>query len=60
MCSGLNDMREGDFIALFLGAQVPFVAREVASDVYVLVGEYYVYSIVNDEAMQMLQSGRRV
>ena len=38
MCPGLDDMREGDLIALFLGAQVPFVVKEAAPDVYILVG----------------------
>jgi len=49
---GLDDVREGDLIALFLGAQVPFVVREVASDVYILVGECYVHGIMDGEAMQ--------
>jgi hypothetical protein len=45
-------VREGDLVALFLGAQAPFVISEVASDVYILVGECYVHSVMNDEAMQ--------
>ena len=52
MCFGLDDMDEDDLIALFLGTQVPFVVREVASDVYILVGECYVYGIMDGEAMQ--------
>ena len=48
----LDDMREGDLIALFLGTQVPFVVREVASDVYIKVGECYVHGITDGEAMQ--------
>jgi hypothetical protein len=32
---GLDDVREGNLIALLLGAQVPFVVREAASDVYI-------------------------
>ena len=34
MCLRLGDVHEGDLIALFLGAQMPFVVREVASGVY--------------------------
>jgi hypothetical protein len=49
---GLDDVREGDLIALFLGAQVSFVVREVASEVYILVGECYVHGIMDCEAMQ--------
>jgi hypothetical protein len=48
----LDDMREGDLIALFLGAQVPFVVREAASDVYIKVGECNVHGIMDGEAMQ--------
>jgi hypothetical protein len=35
MWSGLDDMREGVLITLFLGVQVPFVVREAAFDVYI-------------------------
>jgi hypothetical protein len=52
MCLGLDDVCEGDLIVIFLGAQVPFVVREVASDVYILVGECYVHGIMDGEAMQ--------
>ena len=49
---GLDDVREGDLIALFLGAQVPFVAREVASDMCILVGQCYIRGIMDGEAIQ--------
>jgi hypothetical protein len=49
---GLDDVHKGDLIALFLGAQVPFVVREVTSDVYISVGECYVHGIMDGEAMQ--------
>ena len=49
---GLDDVREGDLIALFLGAQVPFVVREVASDMCILVGQCYIRGIMDGEAIQ--------
>lgn len=49
---GLDTMREGDGIALFLGTQVPFLVRQSKSDVHTLVGECYVHGIMDGEAMQ--------
>jgi hypothetical protein len=36
----------------------PFVVREVASDVYILVGECYVYGIMDGEAMRDVAKGQ--
>jgi hypothetical protein len=47
----LDDVYEGDLIALFLGAKLPFVAREMGSDVRILVG-CYAHSIIDGKAMQ--------
>jgi hypothetical protein len=49
---GLDVVREGDLIAFFLGAQVPFFIRQVEPDVYILVSECYVHGIMDGEAMQ--------
>jgi hypothetical protein len=49
---GLDTMHENDRIALFLGAQVPFLIRQSEGNVYTLVGECYVHGIMDGEAMQ--------
>jgi hypothetical protein len=46
--------RPGDIICIFLGGNVPYVIRpvEYKPETYLLVGEVYIYSIMNGEFMQ--------
>ena len=43
---------QGDLIAVFLGAHIPFVLRPTDAGAYVLIGECYIHGIVHDEALQ--------
>ena len=53
-CIGLvpNASLKGDLVALFLGTAVPFVNRPIGVELFVLVGECYIYGIMNGEALQ--------
>ena len=53
-CTGLvpNASLQGDLVALFLGAAVPFVIRPIGVELFVLVGECYIHGIMNGEALQ--------
>ena len=47
-----NVCLKGDLVALFLGADVPFVIRPVDARLFVVVGECYIHGIMNGEAFQ--------
>ena len=44
--------QKGDLIAIFMGADVPFVIRPGGAGTHVLIGECYVHGIMNGEAFQ--------
>lgn len=41
---------KGDLVAVFMGADVPFVLRATGADRYELIGECYIHGIMNGEA----------
>jgi hypothetical protein len=45
-----NNAESGDEIVLFFGAVTPFVLRRGQNEYYRLIGECYVYGIMNGEA----------
>ena len=47
---GPNHIRRGDKVAVFGGADVPFILREAAPGKYQLLGEAYVDGIMDGEA----------
>ncbi|CAJ2509119.1 Uu.00g141450.m01.CDS01 [Anthostomella pinea] len=49
---GPSDLKADDTIAIFYGAPVPFALRFQADGTYKLVGEVYVYSIMDGEYMR--------
>ena len=53
-CIGLvpRTTQNGDLIAIFLGADVPFVLRSTSVETYELVGECYIHGIMNGEAFE--------
>ena len=55
---GRDNICEGDFIAIFHGAEVPHILREQKPGVYELVCEAYVDGIMDGEALQGLDSTR--
>ena len=42
---------QGDLIAIFMGADVPFVLRATGTEGYELLGECYIHGIMNGEAL---------
>ncbi|KAF2143986.1 uncharacterized protein K452DRAFT_306631 [Aplosporella prunicola CBS 121167] len=51
---GPKEAREGDSVCIILGAQVPFVLRKSEQGTYRIVGECYVYGIMDGEAVHGL------
>jgi len=45
-------MEEGDIIAIIFRVNVPFVLRPVANGYYKVIGECYVYGIMDGEFMR--------
>ena len=44
--------QKGDLVAIFMGADVPFVLRSFGAGTYELVGECYIHGVMNGEALQ--------
>jgi hypothetical protein len=55
-----EEAREGDRIAIFLGANVPFVVRPTGNGDYVLVGVCYVHGIMDGELIVQSVADRPV
>jgi len=53
---GPNAMQTGDVVCILFGCKVPYVLRPVDGH-YLLVGDAYIYGIMDGEAMQHLTSG---
>jgi hypothetical protein len=49
-------MEPGDHVCLLFGGQVPFVLRLV-DDHYLLIGEYYIESLMRSQAVERWQKG---
>lgn len=49
---GPKDMREGDLVALIMGAEVPYVLRDQKNGSFRLIGEAYVHDIMYGEFMR--------
>ncbi|KAF9875134.1 hypothetical protein CkaCkLH20_07400 [Colletotrichum karsti] len=56
---GPKDAQEGDFVAILLTAEVPFILRECGEDKFKVVGETYVSGIMNGEAVDQSINGER-
>ena len=44
----------GDVICVFVGPTMPFAIRKKGSGNYILMGECYIYELVDGEALDML------
>lgn len=49
---GPLQLQEGDYVAIFLGFQVPFVIRELENGAYQLIGKAYVHNFMDGEALK--------
>jgi hypothetical protein len=54
--------RPGDVLCIFLGAKIPYVLRPLsdASETYILIGEAFVYGIMDGEALEMGYQARYI
>ncbi|KAH6699937.1 hypothetical protein BKA64DRAFT_714229 [Cadophora sp. MPI-SDFR-AT-0126] len=53
-------MEPSDIIAIFAGAKVPYVLRAFKDqDKYSLIGECYVHGLMEGEAFEELEQGKR-
>ncbi len=49
---GRLDSQPGDLLVIFLGAQVPFVVREIQNGIYRLIGEAYVHGVMDGQFIE--------
>lgn len=55
-----DSCQEGDSIVVLAGGKVPFVLRRLSGDKYCLLGDAYVYGIMDGEVVDGMRNGGRV
>lgn len=56
--SGLTAMKEGDKVCVLFGGNIPFIVRQMEGGWYKLVGQCYIFDLVQGQAIEDLREGK--